>query len=320
MGCLVAAHLSAAGEEVWLLDYRRERAEHLHTQGIRVVRLTGEEERFRVRSTSRAADIGACDLTLMMVKAYHTGAAAKSLPTLMGESGVALTLQNGIGNLEEMATGVGPERLLGGVMLHGVTSLGWGQVRHAGVGHVIVGIPPGSLVSPRRRDDIAARFTAAGLECRTAEDIAAVLWDKLLLNVGINPVTALTRRPNGHLLTTPGAWEVAAAAVQEAHAVARAGQVAVSPDPLERLRQVCQATAANRSSMLQDVLAGRPTEIDAINGQIVSRGRSRGFPTPVNTVLTHLVRALTTPGEKAGGTGGAAPEETGVSENTRRRR
>ncbi len=295
MGCLLAGHFIAAGDDVWLLDYLPERAAHLEARGIEITRMTGETVRFPVHCTCQAAAIGPADLTLMVVKAYQTRAAAACLPVLLAGGGVALTLQNGIGNLEDMAAAAGPESLLGGAIMHGVTSLGRGRVRHAGRGPLILGIPAGSRVSPARRDEVAAHFTAADLECRTSDDIEAVLWDKLLINVGINPVTALTRLPNGSLPDAPGAWQVTAAAVTEAAAVARALGVAVSPEPLERVRRVCQATAANFSSMLQDVLAGRPTEIDAINGQITARGRERGLPTPVNATLTNLVRSLNPP-------------------------
>jgi 2-dehydropantoate 2-reductase len=135
-------------------------------------------------------------------------------------------------------------------------------------------------------------FRRAGLECQHREDIMAVLWEKLAINVGINPLTALLRVPNGALLELPPAWEVAVAAATEAQAVARALGFNLSGDPAGRLRQVCTATAANRSSMLQDILAGRPTEIEALNAQVSDRGRVLGLPTPVNDLLTRLIRAV----------------------------
>jgi 2-dehydropantoate 2-reductase len=118
------------------------------------------------------------------------------------------------------------------------------------------------------------------------------LWEKLVINVGINPLTALLRVPNGALLELPQALEVAVAAAHEAQAVARAAGLNLSGDPEARLSQVCSATAANRSSMLQDILAGRPTEIAALNAQVASRGRALGLATPVNDLLTRLMRAV----------------------------
>ena len=118
------------------------------------------------------------------------------------------------------------------------------------------------------------------------------MWEKLLINVGINPLTALLRVPNGALPELPEAWDLAVAAAAEALAVARAAGLNLDVDPEARLRQVCTATAANRSSMLQDILAGRPTEIEALNAQVAARGRALGVPTPVNDLLTQLLRAL----------------------------
>jgi 2-dehydropantoate 2-reductase len=146
-------------------------------------------------------------------------------------------------------------------------------------------------VSPIEVAAVADLFRAAGLECQPREDIEAALWEKLVINVGINPLTALLRVPNGALLQLPEAWEVAAAAAAEAQAVAQASGYNLSGDPAARLRQVCANTATNRSSMLQDILAGRPTEIEALNAQVSTRGRVLGLATPVNDLLTLLMRA-----------------------------
>ena len=209
---------------------------------------------------------------------------------------MALSLQNGLGNLEIMAAAVGPERLLAGVAFLGVTRKAEGEIILAGQGLIIIGVPAGSQVSPEETARVVAAFNRAGLECRERDDIEAVLWEKLLVNVGINPLTALLRVPNGALPELPEAWDLALAAAAEAQAVARAAGINLTVDPEARLRQVCAATAANRSSMLQDVLAGRPTEIEALNGQVSARGAALGVPTPVNDLLT---RAAAGPG--AGG-------------------
>ncbi len=110
--------------------------------------------------------------------------------------------------------------------------------------------------------------------------------------MGINPLTALLRVPNGALPEIPEAWDLAVAAAHEALAVAQAAGISLSVNVPELLRQVCTATAANRSSMLQDVLAGRPTEIEALNGQVAARGAASGVPAPVNLFLTRLLRSL----------------------------
>ncbi len=292
LGCLLAALFWEAGVEVSLVDYRPERAARLRRQGLQVHSLEGGPRVVRV-PIGLAAEVGACDLTIMAVKAYQTAAAARGLPVLMSQGGLALTLQNGLGNLEAMARSAGPERLLAGVGLLGVTRQDEGRVIYAGRGAIFIGVPPGSQVSRSEAAAVVDLFRSAGLECQPREDIEAVLWEKLVINVGINPLTALLRVPNGALLKLPQAWEVAVAAAQEAQAVARAAGLNLTGDPAARLRQVCTHTAANHSSMLQDILAGRPTEIEALNAQVAARGRVLGLPTPVNDLLTRLLQAAT---------------------------
>jgi 2-dehydropantoate 2-reductase len=290
LGCLLAALFWEAGAEVSLSDYRPERVARLRRRGIQVHTLEGRPRTIKV-PIALAPQVGPCDLTIMTVKAYQTEAAARALPALMDQGGLALTLQNGLGNLEAMARTVGPARLLAGVGLLGVTRQDEGQIIYAGQGAIYLGVPADSRVSRSELAAVVDLFRHAGLECQPRDDIEAVLWEKLVINVGINPLTALLRVANGGLLELPQAWEVAVAAAREAQAVAAAAGLQLTGEPEARLRQVCTATAANRSSMLQDILTGRPTEIEAMNAQVASRGRALGLPTPVNDLLTHLLRA-----------------------------
>jgi 2-dehydropantoate 2-reductase len=291
LGCLLAALLSEAGQDAALVDYRPHRAARLRQQGIRYRTLDGQDRQAAV-AVGLPQEMGPRDLVIVAVKAYHTEAAARALPHLMAAGSVALTLQNGLGNLEAMALAVGPERLAAGVGLLGVTRQEEGQVVHAGAGPIFLGRPLDSQVTGAELAEVARIFQRAGLDCQVRDDIDAVLWEKLLVNVGINPLTALLRVPNGALLELSDAWEVALAAATEAKAVALASGLALTADPDAALRRVCTNTARNRSSMLQDVLAGRPTEIMALNGQVVQRGQPLGVPTPVNALLTRLVTAL----------------------------
>ncbi|MFA4901195.1 MAG: 2-dehydropantoate 2-reductase [Desulfobaccales bacterium] len=290
LGCLMAALFWEAGEDVTLVDYQENRADRLRQSGIQVLYLEGPQRLIKV-PVALAPELGPCDLTIVAVKAYQTKTAAQALPTLMSQGGLALTLQNGLGNLEEMARIVGPERLMAGVGLLGVTRQDEGRILYAGRGAIYVGVPAGSRVSGAEVAAVVDLFRRAGFEGQAREDIVAVLWEKLVINVGINPLTALLRVPNGALLKLPDAWEVAVAASAEAQRVAVAAGLNLSGDPEARLTQVCTDTAANRSSMLQDILAGRRTEIEALNAQVASRGRTLGLATPVNDLLTRLVRA-----------------------------
>jgi 2-dehydropantoate 2-reductase len=300
LGCLLAAKFKSAGEDIWLVDYRPERIALLNRQGIFLKTPNGTEIEVKV-PVGDARGVGQVDLAILTVKAHQTRAAVQSLPPLLGSGGFALTLQNGLGNLEEMAKVLGPERLLGGASILGATKLGEGEVLLAGLGPTYVGPPPGSRVPPDKVEAVAALFRQGGLPCEVRGDIEAVLWEKLLVNVGINPLTAILQITNGDLPNRPSAWELAVAAAAEAQAVAQAGGISLDVDPGNRLQEVCTATAANRSSMLQDILAGRRTEIEALNAQVAVRGASRGIPTPVNSVLTQIIRALEENGVLGGG-------------------
>jgi 2-dehydropantoate 2-reductase len=290
LGCLLAALFRETGADVSLVDYRPERVARLRLGGIQVHTLEGGHRVVKV-PIGLAPEVGPCDVTIVAVKAYQTETAARALPGLMSRGGLALTLQNGLGNLESIARMVGPERLLAGVGLLGVTAQDEGRIIYAGRGVIYIGVPTESQVSGAEVAAVVDLFRGAGLECQPREDIETVLWEKLVINVGINPLTALLRVPNGVLLQLPEAWEVAVAAAQEAQAVAQAAGLSLSGDPAARLRQVCANTAANHSSMLQDILAGRPTEIEALNAQVTTRGRALGLPTPVNDLLTRLISA-----------------------------
>lgn len=232
------------------------------------------------------------DLLLVMVKAYATADALRWAAGAVGPQTVALTLQNGLGNAEILAELLGPERVLAGTTAQGATLLSPGQVRHGGAGptHIAPWLPGGPAAA--RAAGVAALLTEAGLPAAVAADPRPLLWAKLAVNCGINALTAILRVPNGELLNRPGARHLMEAAAAEAGAVAAAAGIRLAEDPVERVTQVARATAANRSSMLQDVERGRRTEVDAINGAVAGRGRTLGVPAPVNETLAELVRSL----------------------------
>jgi 2-dehydropantoate 2-reductase len=210
-------------------------------------------------------------------------------PQSLGLKTLVVTLQNGVGNRELLEQALGADRVGQGVTALGATLLGPGRVRHAGQGKTVFGTAPDQLSMAA----LAELFNACDLPAELSHDLDALIWSKLLVNVGINALTALLRVPNGVLAEAAEARALMAQAVAEAVAVARArGTALAEADPLEHVLAVARATGANRSSMLQDVLRGSPTEIAAINGAVVREGRRLGVPTPVNSLLTSLVQAL----------------------------
>lgn len=232
------------------------------------------------------------DLLVVLVKAYATAGALRWASAAVGPETVALTLQNGLGNAEALAEVLGPGRVLAGTSAQGATLLAPGHVRHGGAGptHIAPWAPgePAAEVAPV----VAALLTQAGIPTTLAADPRPLLWAKLCINCGINALTALLRVPNGHLLALPGARRLMLEAAREAAVVAAAEGVVLAEDPVGKVLTVAEATASNRSSMLQDIENGRRTEIDAINGAVADRGEALGVPAPVNRTLADLVRSL----------------------------
>jgi 2-dehydropantoate 2-reductase len=230
------------------------------------------------------------DMVLLCVKSYKTRQVSETISAWLPKDAVVVTLQNGVGNLEILAHVFGKERILGGVTSEGATLLGSGKIRHAGQGETIIG-PAGDPNGLAER--LVSAFAQAGFKTKSADNVSDLIWGKLIINVGINALTAITRLKNGRLPEVSGTRLVLHEAVKEAVAVAEAKDVQLPyPDPLGRVMQVCEATAGNVASMLQDVLKEKETEVDAINGAIVREGEALGIPTPVNLTLTSLVHAI----------------------------
>lgn len=227
------------------------------------------------------------DVVILAVKAYDTLAATKALEPLW-ERSLFLSLQNGLGNEEILAAHA--LRVLGGVTNQGITFVGPGEVYHAGAGETSLG--PFQGVGPEDAGRVVASFNESGMPSHLVTDIRGELWLKAIVNACINPLTALLRVPNGYVLETAPAQEVVRAIVREGVDVASHRGLDLDETAVhERVASVVRATAANRSSMLQDLERGRRTEIDAINGAIARLGQEKERPVPTNALLTKLIRA-----------------------------
>jgi 2-dehydropantoate 2-reductase len=231
------------------------------------------------------------DLILIFVKSSMTAVAAQSARRIMGPSSRALTLQNGMGNAQTIAEIVGAERVLAGTTAQGATLLGPGRIRHGGSGGTHIGSMVGSCDEFCR--EVARKFSRAGIPTATNEEVDTLIWGKLIINAGINALTALLKLRNGQLADFQETRELVKMSVKEAVAVAMAAKIKLPyEDAVAKVMETASATAANQSSMLQDILNGRLTEIDAINGALVREGEKWGVSTPVNKMLTLLVRTL----------------------------
>lgn len=284
LASLFAARLAATGVAVTMLGSWPEGLNALRS-GVRLVEADGREEVYPVQVTADPADCAGIPAALVLVKAWQTAKAAEQLAGCLPLAGLALTLQNGWGNRELLEGALGRERVAAGVTTAGATLLGPGHVRVGGEGPITVGNHP-------RLATLAELLGQAGFTVTTVDDVDGLLWGKLVINAAINPLTALLQVPNGELLARPAVRELLARVAREAASVGTAqGFRLPFEDPVAAAEEVAARTAANHSSMLQDVLRGAPTEIDAICGAVVLAGRRLGMLAPINQALWVLVKA-----------------------------
>jgi 2-dehydropantoate 2-reductase len=298
LGSVIGGLLGRAGAEVTLLG----RAAHLDAIARRGLEIDGLFGTHRVSGLTCASDAhrlaGPYTVVLLTVKAYDTEAMATAIAPHLAANGLLVSLQNGLGNLESCAAAVGRKRVLGGRVIFGAELRAPGQVRvTVYAAPVLIGSPDASDSDGRAAaEGFAARLARAGVPAVPSDDIVAELWAKVLYNAALNPLGALLGLTYGELTTDPDARALMNAAIDEAFAVARAAGVRLPwPDAAAYREhfygQLIPPTAGHRSSMLQDIERGRPTEIEAISGQIVARGLALGVPAPTNDLLARLVRA-----------------------------
>jgi len=291
MGSLFGAMLAEAGNDVWLYDVWLEHVQTINQDGLRIER-EGKTCTVEIKATVDPQQIGRAELVIIFVKSSQTNLAAETAQTIAGSDGFVMTLQNGMGNADVIAGFIKPERILAGTTSHGATLLGPGSIRHAGSGPTTIGAWSQTEDGLQRAGQLAEFFNRAGIKTESVADVRSVVWNKLLINIGINAITALTNIKNGQILDLEITRELSRAAVMEAIRVAQAGNIKVEDDAVDRVFKVAEATAVNRSSMGQDADNRRQTEIAAINGFIVREAKRIGLEAPVNFALTALVQTL----------------------------
>ena len=282
LATLFAARLASSGANVSMLGTWQAGLGALQRDGARLVLENGSELVGRVRATDDPAACRGAQLVLVLVKAWQTERAASQLRECLADDGLAVSLQNGLGNRETLSRFLRKARVGLGVTTLGATLLGPGQAGYGGDGPVSVetGHP--------RLGALERMLNGAGFRVELVPDAHALVWGKLVVNSAINPLTALLGVPNGVLLERPGARDLMTALARETATVAQALGVALPfDDAAVAVEAVARRTASNRSSMLQDVQRGARTEIDAICGAVARAGDA-----PLNRVMWQLVESL----------------------------
>lgn len=283
LATLFAARFAKVGIPVIMLGTWVEGLNAITEKGVRV---EGEGKTYRVRATANPAECRGFQIALVLVKAWQTERAAHQLSDCLGVEGVALTLQNGLGNDTKLAAILGTLRVSQGVTTLGATLNAPGEVCQGGEG-------PVSLAPHPRLAPVEKMMREAGFEVRVVNNIQSLIWGKLVVSSALNPLTALLRVKNGDLLERPEAMALMGELARETAAVAKKmGILLPFKIPEKAVEEVAKRTAENLSSMLQDILRGAPTEIDAINGAVVQLAEMKALQVPVNRIVWALIKAI----------------------------
>jgi len=293
MGSVYGGLFAAAGHDVWLVDIWREHVDAIRKNGLHVTGASGERT-VRPAATTNPSETGPCELIVLATKMRDLEAAARSVKPMLGEDTTVLAIQNGLGSQEIMERVLGGRDFLVGIAGgFGASNPKPGAVHHNGWDHVkIAEAASGRSARLQRVVDVwrGARFNAEAYD-----DPDPMIWGKYVCNLAFSPVcTALSLRI-GQVLDNPQARMLAECCATEAYQVASAKGIALDfTDPVQRIHEFGRVIPNAMPSMLLDMLAGRPTEIDALNGALLREAERVGQSAPTNAFLTQLVRALET--------------------------
>jgi 2-dehydropantoate 2-reductase len=290
VGSLFAANLSQLEDvEVWAYDLSREHVDAINRDGLQ---LTGAGDVLgRPRATSDPGELPACDFGIVATKAMHTESAVQATAAAFTEGCVA-TVQNGLGNEEAIAKFT--ERVIRGTTFPAGKLVAPGQVQWDVKGDTTFGPfepRPASLADVER---LAEACTRAGMPANAVPDARGPQWRKVIFNAATNPIGALTGLTHGRVCEDPGLRRLVSGLVDEGKAVAAAQGIVLDADPEELIDHAAKQEVAygHKASMLQDIEARRPTEIDYLNGGITRFGDELGVPTPLNRAIWSLVKGL----------------------------
>jgi 2-dehydropantoate 2-reductase len=286
--------MASAGHEVWAIDRWREHVDAMRAKGLRLEGASGDRT-VKVHATSNPAEAGPCDLVILATKAMHVADAAKTLKPLLGSETPVLSIQNGLGGPDTAAKILGRERVMVGVVGgFGASMRGPGHAHHNGMELVRLGEYgglSGGGITPRLKkvEDV---WAGSGFRVRLFDDIDQLVWEKLLCNCAYSGPCAIAECTIGEVMEDADLSRVSAACATEGFAVAKKKGVRLGfDDPVAYVRDFGSKIPKARPSVLLDLMAGRKSEIEVINGSIPRVGGEVGIPAPVNETLMHLVLA-----------------------------
>lgn len=290
MGSVFAGLFASAGHDVTIISRPGAHLEAIRHTGLRVEGASGDRT-VNVRALDTPPD-ETFDLIILAVKATQVDTAASALGPMLGHGAPLLAMQNGLGAADILSQTVDPGRIAVGIAAaYGASVVAPGHARHAGMGLIQIGAAAG--LPAERVAWIADLWRGAGFRVETADNIVSMQWEKLICNASFSAPCALTGLTVGAALSDPALGPVCLAAGTEAWEIARAAGVPLSiTDPEAHIRAFADRVAGAKPSLLQDIEARRPSEIDFINGAVPRQAGRLGLRAPVNETLTALVKAL----------------------------
>ena len=289
-GALLAANLTREKFDVWMLDSDARRVKKFLAEGVTLETSSGSSKT-KINATTDPKEIKETDAIFLCVKSYDTEGALKSIKGLLGEKTYVVSLQDGLGNLQMISEYVDEKNIIGAVTTQSAILTENGHLKHMTKGTTIIGQENGKVLGGIR--EISSILNKAISSTKVTKDINSAIWSRLIIDVGINALSAITRLKNGSLLKNEYTREVMRRAVSEAVKVAKRKKVKLTyDDPIQKVEAVCKATAEDISPMLHDILNKTQTEIDFINGAITRQAKSLNIKTPTNEMLTELIKAI----------------------------
>ncbi len=294
LGCLIATRLHLLGQSPVLIDYKQDRATHLNSEGIYYSSPANiEKTHFPIKTTLACSVTEQFDIVIFCVKSYSLKRTISSCKSLLSKDTISLFMQNGISHLKPNIKTETP--ICFGSTTEGAYLVDTNHVHHAGTGRTSLGfLTKPSPKALRKLNRLGEIFNEGSLKAEITPAINNVIWEKLLINIGINGLTAIHNCNNGTLLENSELKTRMITAVEEAKRVAEAYDIAFQADPILRVFEVCNKTAGNISSMLQDVRARRKTEIEAINGALISLAEKNKLDCPENQRIVDQIREIET--------------------------
>jgi 2-dehydropantoate 2-reductase len=281
VGCFYGGMLARAGHAVTLIG----RAQHVQVferDGLRMQTLSFDEQ-VPVAASTEAAAVAGADVVLFAVKSPDTEATGEQMRPHLKAGALVLCLQNGVDNAERLRAVLPDVDVAAAVVYVATEMAGPGHLRHHGRGELVIEPSAGSA-------RLEQALIAAGVPTEISDNVRGALWVKLILNCAYNALCALGKLPYGPLVERPGVREVMADVVAECRAVAAADGVTLPGDVDLAVRRIAETMPTQHSSTAQDLMRGKPTEIDHLNGYVMRRGADLGVPTPANRVLWTLVK------------------------------